>query len=158
MIANNYYGLPVHGQPAQYTAAATAYPAAPAFVGQTTNTSYARVPSAQVMMIMILMMMIMIIMMIQVLRVHDGPVTGLSLHATGDYVLTTSTDQHWTFSDINTGQLVSRVTDTNNPVALTCAQVDNKSDLFLSQMIDHLTYLKLPRILWNLIYELKVDF
>jgi len=57
-----------------------------------------------------------------ILRVHDGPVTGLSLHATGDYVLTTSTDQHWTFSDINTGQLVSRVTDTNNPVALTCAQ------------------------------------
>ena len=33
-MANNYYGLPVHGQPAQYTAAATAYPAAPAFVGQ----------------------------------------------------------------------------------------------------------------------------
>ena len=41
-MANNYYGLPVHGQPAQYTAAATAYPAAPAFVGQSTNTSYAR--------------------------------------------------------------------------------------------------------------------
>ena len=60
-----------------------------------------------------------------ILRVHDGPVTGLSLHATGDYVLTTSTDQHWTFSDINTGQLVSRVTDTDNPVALTCAQVNN---------------------------------
>ena len=56
-------------------------------------------------------------------RVHDGPVTGLSLHATGDYVLTTSSDLHWTFSDINTGQLVSRVTDTNNPVPLTCAQV-----------------------------------
>ena len=34
VMANNYYGLPVHGQPAQYTAAATAYPAAPAFVGQ----------------------------------------------------------------------------------------------------------------------------
>ena len=58
-----------------------------------------------------------------ILRVHDGPVTGLSLHATGDYVLTTSSDRHWTFSDINTGQLVSRVTDTNNPVPLTCAQV-----------------------------------
>ena len=58
-----------------------------------------------------------------VLRVHDGPVTGLSLHATGDYVLTTSSDQHWTFSDINTGKLISRVTDTNNPVPLTCAQV-----------------------------------
>jgi len=57
-----------------------------------------------------------------VLRVHDGPVTGLSLHATGDYVLTTSTDQHWTFSDISTGKLVSRVTDTTAPVPLTCAQ------------------------------------
>ena len=30
---------------------------------------------------------------IKYLRVHDGPVTGLSLHATGDYILTTSTDQ-----------------------------------------------------------------
>jgi len=57
-----------------------------------------------------------------VLRVHDGPVTGLSLHATGDYILTTSTDQHWTFSDINTGKLVTRVTDTSAPVPLTTAQ------------------------------------
>jgi len=57
-----------------------------------------------------------------VLRVHDGPVTGVSLHATGDYVLTTSSDKHWTFSDINTGQLVSRVTDTNKSAPLTCAQ------------------------------------
>merc|ERR1712155_52293 len=45
-MANNYYGIPVHGQPAQYTAPATAYPAAPAFVGQTTQTSYARVQTA----------------------------------------------------------------------------------------------------------------
>ena len=58
-----------------------------------------------------------------ILRVHDGPVTGLSLHATGDYILTTSTDQHWTFSDIETGKLVTRVTDTSAPVPLTCAQV-----------------------------------
>ena len=35
-----------------------------------------------------------------VLRVHDGPVNGLSLHATGDYFLTTSTDQHWAFLDL----------------------------------------------------------
>ena len=77
-----------------------------------------------------------------VLRVHDGTVNGLSLHATGDYVLTTSTDQHWTFSDINTGQLVSRVTDTNNPVALTCAQVDN--NLFYEIEIHNTTYLVPP--------------
>ena len=59
-----------------------------------------------------------------ILRVHDGPVSGLSLHATGDYILTTSTDQHWTFSDIETGKLVTRVTDTSAPVPLTCAQVN----------------------------------
>merc|ERR1712238_141657 len=60
---------------------------------------------------------------IQLLRVHDGPVTGLSLHATGDYILSTSTDQHWAFSDIRTGQLISKVTDGENSSALTCAQV-----------------------------------
>ena len=46
---------------------------------------------------------------IKLLRVHDGPVTGLSLHATGDYVLSTSTDQHWAFSDIRQGQLIAKV-------------------------------------------------
>ena len=61
-----------------------------------------------------------------VLRLHDGAVTGLSLHATGDYVLATSTDQYWTFSDINTGKLISKVTDPGAPVSLTCAQVGLK--------------------------------
>jgi len=58
MAANNYYGIPVHGQPAQYTAAATAYPAQPglqpgysavghATAAATAATSYAqRVPGA----------------------------------------------------------------------------------------------------------------
>ena len=80
------------------------------------------------------------------LRVHDGPVTGLSLHATGDYILSTSTvniisisqfcflknvfsfhefffqDQHWAFSDIRTGKLIAKVTDSDNGngPALTC--------------------------------------
>ena len=58
------------------------------------------------------------------LRVHEGPVTGLSLHATGDYILSTSTDQHWAFSDIRTGKLIAKVTDGENGQgpALTCAQ------------------------------------
>ena len=59
------------------------------------------------------------------MRVHDGPVTGLSLHATGDYVLSTSTDQHWAFSDIRQGQLIAKVTDESagrEGIALTCAQ------------------------------------
>jgi len=62
---------------------------------------------------------------IKFLKVHDEPVTGLSLHATGDYILTTSTDQHWAFSDIRTGQLITKVTDGGNDgggAALTSAQ------------------------------------
>jgi len=62
---------------------------------------------------------------IKFLKVHDEPVTGLSLHATGDYILTTSTDQHWAFSDIRTGQLITKVTDGGDGsggAALTSAQ------------------------------------
>ena len=43
------------------------------------------------------------------IRAHEGPVTGLSLHPTGDYVLSTSTDQHWAFSDIRSGRLLTKV-------------------------------------------------
>jgi pre-mRNA-processing factor 19 len=56
---------------------------------------------------------------IKLLRVHDGPVTGLSLHATGDFVLSTSLDQYWAFSDVRAGRLVAKVTDGAD---LTCAQ------------------------------------
>ncbi|KAF7273135.1 pre-mRNA processing factor 19 [Rhynchophorus ferrugineus] len=56
------------------------------------------------------------------LRCHDGPVTGLSLHPTGDYVLSTSEDQHWAFSDINTGRLLTKVSDNSN-APLTTAQL-----------------------------------
>ena len=28
----------------------------------------------------------------QIIRAHDAPVTGISLHATGDYLLSSSTD------------------------------------------------------------------
>lgn len=55
------------------------------------------------------------------IRSHEGPVTGLSLHPTGDYVLSTSTDQHWAFSDIRTGQLLTKVSDSSG-VGLTTAQ------------------------------------
>lgn len=41
---------------------------------------------------------------------HDT-VAGISLHALGDYLLSCSTDQHWAFSDIRTGQTLVRVTD-----------------------------------------------
>ncbi|KAH6945278.1 hypothetical protein HPB50_007712 [Hyalomma asiaticum] len=55
----------------------------------------------------------------QIIRAHEGPVTGLSLHATGDYLLSTSADQHWAFSDLHTGRVLARVLDN---CALTAAE------------------------------------
>lgn len=50
---------------------------------------------------------------IQAIRAHEGGVTGLSLHATGDYLLSTSTDEHWAFSDLRTGRILTKVGDTS---------------------------------------------
>ncbi|XP_050408065.1 pre-mRNA-processing factor 19 [Patella vulgata] len=60
----------------------------------------------------------------QLIRAHDAPVTGISLHATGDYLLSCSTDMHWAFSDIRTGRVLTKVSDTSTQAApaLTCAQ------------------------------------
>ncbi|KAG0430031.1 hypothetical protein HPB47_023056 [Ixodes persulcatus] len=55
----------------------------------------------------------------QVIRAHEGPVTGLSLHATRAYLLSTSMDQHWAFSDLRTGRVLAQVGDT---CALTAAE------------------------------------
>lgn len=55
------------------------------------------------------------------LRSHDSAVTGLSLHPTGDYIVSTSEDQHWAFSDIRAGRLLTKVADQSN-VTLTTAQ------------------------------------
>ncbi|NXI58687.1 PRP19 factor, partial [Chloroceryle aenea] len=51
---------------------------------------------------------------VQVVRAHEGAVTGLSLHATGDYLLSSSDDQ--------TGRVLTKVTDESSGCALTCAQ------------------------------------
>ncbi|KAI9575430.1 hypothetical protein GQX74_009696 [Glossina fuscipes] len=51
----------------------------------------------------------------------DGTVTGLSFHPTGDYVLSTSSDKHWAFSDIRTDRLLTKVIETAE-VGLTTAQ------------------------------------
>lgn len=40
---------------------------------------------------------------------HDGPVTGISLHPTGDYLLSSSLDHCWAFSDITAGRLLTKV-------------------------------------------------
>ncbi|XP_002734121.1 pre-mRNA-processing factor 19 [Saccoglossus kowalevskii] len=58
----------------------------------------------------------------QVIRAHEGPVTGISLHATGDYLLSCSEDRHWAFSDIRTGRVLTRISDESVSHPLTCAQ------------------------------------
>jgi pre-mRNA-processing factor 19 len=64
---------------------------------------------------------------VQFLKIHDGSITGLSLHPLGDYLLSCSMDDHWAFSDIRTGKLLIKVpgSDNNKNSAtngLTCAQ------------------------------------
>ncbi|XP_065189921.1 pre-mRNA-processing factor 19-like [Sycon ciliatum] len=65
-----------------------------------------------------------------VIKAHDGPVTGLSLQATGDYLLSCSTDQHWAFSDVTTGRVLAKVTDPSINDELTCAQFHPDGLLF----------------------------
>ena len=57
-----------------------------------------------------------------VLQAHGGAVTGISLHPTGDYLLSSSLDQHWAFSDIRNGVVVAKGTDSASPVGLTSSQ------------------------------------
>lgn len=45
-----------------------------------------------------------------IIRAHAGPVTGLSLHAIGDYLLSSSADGQWALSDLRRGQVLVRVT------------------------------------------------
>ncbi|KAJ8928772.1 hypothetical protein NQ314_018630 [Rhamnusium bicolor] len=65
---------------------------------------------------------------VAILKGHTKKVTKVIYHPdedlvlTGDYVLSTSEDQHWAFSDIRTGRLLTKVTDNSN-VPLTTAQL-----------------------------------
>jgi len=47
--------------------------------------------------------------LINTFQAHDGTITGLSLHATGDYVLTSSIDHYWTFCDLHTCSILAKV-------------------------------------------------
>ena len=57
-----------------------------------------------------------------VLRAHQAAVTGLSLHATGDFLLSSGADTYWALSDIRIGRVLVKAQDQTNPQPLTCAQ------------------------------------
>ncbi|CAF4026804.1 unnamed protein product [Rotaria magnacalcarata] len=59
---------------------------------------------------------------LKVLKAHENPITGLSLHPTGDYVLSSSNDTYWALSDLHTGKLITKVQDATSKRGLTCAQ------------------------------------
>lgn len=59
---------------------------------------------------------------LEVINAHESSVTSISLHATGDYLLSTSNDEKWSFSDINTGKVLIKVGDQTANHTLTTAK------------------------------------
>lgn len=48
---------------------------------------------------------------LHIMRPHEAAITGISLHATGDYLLSVSEDEKWAFSDVRSGRILCRVSD-----------------------------------------------
>lgn len=57
-----------------------------------------------------------------VLKAHSGPVNDISLHATGDFLLSVSADERWAFSDIRAGRVLCRVSDSAAPKGMSCGR------------------------------------
>ena len=72
------------------------------------------------------------------IRAHEGPVTAISLHATGDFLLSTSSDECWVFSDVTTGKVLVKAGDPDPPHALTTAQFHPDGRIFATGTSDSL--------------------
>ncbi|CAI5444205.1 unnamed protein product [Caenorhabditis angaria] len=58
-----------------------------------------------------------------VIDVHQAPVTDISLNATGDYILSSSDDSYWAFSDIHTGKTLTKVAvEKDSNIAIHCIE------------------------------------
>lgn len=57
-----------------------------------------------------------------VVDVHELSVTDVSLHPTGDYVLSVSADSYWALTDINVGKTLCKVRSDEGNVAVCCGQ------------------------------------
>ncbi|KAL5967423.1 Pre-mRNA-processing factor 19 [Taenia solium] len=73
-----------------------------------------------------------------IIRAHAGPVTGLSLHAIGDYLLSSSADGQWALSDLRRGQVLVRVTveKSGSLQGLTCAQFHPDGQILATGTVD----------------------
>lgn len=61
----------------------------------------------------------------QVVTVHNGPVSGISLHPTGDYVLSFSDDTYWSLVDLNTCRAIVKKSsggEEGAPAPFSCGQ------------------------------------
>jgi len=56
------------------------------------------------------------------ITIHDRAVTDISLHPTGDYILSTSDDSHWALSDMSTGRAIAKVKSGEREVGICCSQ------------------------------------
>jgi pre-mRNA-processing factor 19 len=70
------------------------------------------------------------------IRAHEGPVTAISLHATGDFLLSTSSDENWVFSDVTTGKVLVKAGDMDQPHALTTAEFHPDGRIFATGTSD----------------------
>ncbi|KAL7078803.1 hypothetical protein ACQ4LE_002456 [Meloidogyne hapla] len=57
-----------------------------------------------------------------VIDLHDQPITDVSLHPTGDHVLCTSDDSHWSLIDLNTGSPLIKVKSGDDDISIRCGQ------------------------------------
>jgi len=64
------------------------------------------------------------------LKVHNAEVTGISLHATGKFLLSASRDQSWAFSDIKSGTTLTKANEIDRTAALCSAQFHPDGSLF----------------------------
>jgi len=44
-----------------------------------------------------------------VIKAHEAAITGLDVHATGDYIMAASMDTTWSFTDLHTGAVLAKV-------------------------------------------------
>jgi pre-mRNA-processing factor 19 len=68
---------------------------------------------------------------LKILKAHDTPITGLSLHPTGDYVLSSASDTYWALSDLRTGKLITKIQDTTSQRGMEIVLLNMKSNIFV---------------------------